>query len=167
MGWKSRGIARLVLIAMAGAGLSAGLSAGLAPGMAQPAPDGTPRAPLSGAPPAASPPGGATPAPLSGPAWIAAETADLALLDKVTARTRMVSLAVGGRTEFGTLTIAVSRCMRRPPEEPAEAAAWITVADSRAGQGAAPVFGGWMFATSPALNPLQHPVYDVRVLACK
>ncbi|MCC7284179.1 MAG: DUF2155 domain-containing protein, partial [Acetobacteraceae bacterium] len=41
------------------------------------------------------------------------------------------------------------------------------VLDRRAGEGAAPGFRGWMFATSPALNPLQHPVYDVRVVACK
>ncbi len=39
--------------------------------------------------------------------------------------------------------------------------------DENAAAGSPPVFRGWMFATSPALNPLQHPVYDVRVLACK
>jgi len=124
-----------------------------------------PQAPLSGGQPAQ--PAQPQPAPLGGPAWITAQTAELALLDKVTARTSMVAVPVGGATEFGTLSIAVARCMRRPPEEPAEAAAWITVSDSRAGQDAAPSFRGWMFATSPALNPLQHPVYDVRVVACK
>ena len=128
--------------------------------------------PLSGqggAPPAQGPAQGpAQPPPmLSGPAWVVAQIAELALLDKVTARTRTVSVPVGDRTEFGTVTVAVARCLRRPPEEPAEAAAWITVTDARAAQGAGPAFRGWMFATSPALNPLQHPVYDVRVLACR
>jgi hypothetical protein len=110
------------------------------------------------------------PAPLSGPpaaaAWIAGQTAELALLDKVTARTSAVSVAVGQSTAFGTLSIEVARCVRRPPEEPAESAAWLVVTDQRAASGVAP-FRGWMFATSPALNPLQHPIYDVRVVGCR
>lgn len=161
MAWKSLAAASVLLGGLAGASLAqlqaqqqAQQQAPLSGGQA---PSGGQQAPLTGAPVA----------PLGGAPWIAAQTADLALLDKVTARTSMVSVPVGGQTEFGTLAIAVARCMRRPPEEPAEAAAWITVADSRAGQGAAPSFRGWMFATSPALNPLQHPVYDVRVVACK
>jgi hypothetical protein len=151
MAWKSRAAASLSLMLPVAAALAQPLAPplGTAPGTAQ---QGTPLAP---------------PPPLSGSSWIVAQTAELALLDKVTARTSMVSVPVGGQTEFGTLTISVARCMRRPPEEPAEAAAWITAADARAGQGAAPSFRGWMFATSPALNPLQHPVYDVRVIACK
>jgi hypothetical protein len=155
MGWKGRAGASLALLCAACAALAQ-------PGQAPP---------LSGASPggAPAPPGGGAPAPplLGGPAWIVAQTADLALLDKVTARTSMVAVPVGERTQFGTLTITVSRCMRRPPEEPAEAAAWITVVDSRAEAGADASFRGWMFATSPALNPLQHPVYDVRVVACR
>jgi hypothetical protein len=104
-----------------------------------------------------------------GPAapWLVANEAQLALLDKVTARTSMVAVPVGGATEFGTLSIAVARCLRRPPEEPADSAAWITVTDRRTASGAEPGFRGWMFATSPALNPLQHPVYDVRLLSCR
>jgi hypothetical protein len=145
MAWKSLAAASVALLAL--------------PALAQ-------QAPLSGG--AAAPQGGAPPPPaLSGPAWVVAGTAELALLDKVTARTRTVELPVGGHTEFGTLSLSVARCMRRPPEEPADSAAWIVVTDSHAAAGSPPVFRGWMFATSPALNPLQHPVYDVRVLACK
>lgn len=107
--------------------------------------------------------------------WLEAQTAELALLDKVTARTKMQAVPVGQATEFGTLRIAVARCLRRPPEEPAEAAAWITVTEAAAptppqaaGQPSqSPAFRGWMFATSPALNPLEHPVYDIRVVACR
>lgn len=109
-------------------------------------------------------------APAPGPAqaaWIPGETADLALLDKVTARTSMQAVAVGQATRFGTLVIAVARCLRRPPEEPAEAAAWITVTEQGAASDGQPAFRGWMFASSPALNPLEHPVYDVRVVACR
>jgi hypothetical protein len=116
------------------------------------------------------------PPPLSGPApppmsapvpsWLPGQTAELALLDKVTARTSLVTVAVGGQTAFGTLSIEVARCVRRPPEEPAESAAWLVVTDRRAAPADAP-FRGWMFATSPALNPLQHPVYDVRVIGCR
>lgn len=110
-------------------------------------------------------PGTAPQAP--GPAWIVGQAAELALLDKVTARTRTETVAVGGSVRFGTLDISVARCLRRPPEEPAEAAAWIAVRDTSPQAHAQAGFSGWMFATSPALNPLQHPVYDVRVLACR
>jgi hypothetical protein len=110
----------------------------------------------------------AAPAQAQAPAaWIEGQTADLALLDKVTARTSMQAVAVGQSTQFGTLAIAVARCLRRPPEEPAEAAAWITVTERGAAADGQPAFRGWMFASSPALNPLEHPVYDVRVVACR
>lgn len=110
----------------------------------------------------------AAPAQAQAPAaWLSGETADLALLDKVTARTSMQAVAVGQATRFGTLVIAVARCLRRPPEEPAEAAAWITVTEQGAASDGQPAFRGWMFASSPALNPLEHPVYDVRVVACR
>ena len=65
------------------------------------------------------------------------------------------------------LEITINRCAFHPPEEPPENAAFITVRD-RGYDGLAPkqVFSGWMFSSSPAISALEHPVYDLTLLAC-
>ena len=93
-------------------------------------------------------------------------------LDKVTARTRDLEAPVGEEVEFGALAITVQYCRRRPPEEPPEVFAFLQVDDRRTdGFGAEidgeRIFSGWMFASNPALNPLEHPVYDVWVIDCR
>ena len=92
-------------------------------------------------------------------------------LDKVTARTRDFEAPVGEAVEFGALEVTANYCRRTPPEEPPEVYAHLKIDDRRTdGFGAEidgeTVFSGWMFASSPALNALEHPVYDVWVLDC-
>ncbi|WP_019013478.1 DUF2155 domain-containing protein [Elioraea tepidiphila] len=107
----------------------------------------------------------AMPALAQGPGWIPGQTAELQALDKVTARISTIEARVGQTVRFGTLEIEVAACHRRPPDEQPDAAAWLTVKDNRLnGQR---VFAGWMFAASPALNMLEHAVYDLRVLECR
>ncbi|MEO1038325.1 MAG: DUF2155 domain-containing protein [Pseudomonadota bacterium] len=93
-------------------------------------------------------------------------------LDKVTARTRDFEAPVGEVVEFGALSLTVQYCRKRPPEEPPEVFAFIEIDDRRTdGSGreteGEQVFSGWMFASSPALNALEHPVYDVWVIDCR
>lgn len=93
-------------------------------------------------------------------------------LDKVTARTRDFEAPVGETVTFGALDITVQYCRRRPPEEPPETFVFMEVLDRRTdGFGAEAegeeIFSGWMFASNPALNPLEHPVYDVWVIDCR
>ena len=93
-------------------------------------------------------------------------------LDKVTARTRDFDARVGERIDYGALGITVHYCRKRPPEEPPEVFAFLQVQDRRTdGFGVETegdmIFSGWMFASSPALNPLEHPVYDIWVIDCK
>lgn len=97
--------------------------------------------------------------------WIASEVAVLQALDKVTARTTVLEARQGERVSFGTLEIVVEACHRRPPDEQPDAAAWLRVVDRRLGP--EPVFAGWTFAAAPAVNMLEHAVYDLRVLACR
>jgi hypothetical protein len=89
-------------------------------------------------------------------------------LDKTTARISTIEAPVGEPVKFGTLTITVRACEKKPPEEPPESAAFLQIDDRRPGS-AEPVrlFSGWMFASSPALSAMEHPVYDVGVLDCK
>jgi hypothetical protein len=100
-------------------------------------------------------------------AWERRPTAELQALDKVSARVSVFPAPVGQTVRFGTLSITVRACHVRPREEVPDAAAWIEVRDERAGAGAPPVFTGWMFAAAPAVNMLEHPVYDLRVLTCR
>ena len=88
-------------------------------------------------------------------------------LDKVTARISTFDAPVNQIVSFGTLRIEVKSCRKRPPEEPPESAAFLDILDDRPGEPAKPVFAGWMFASSPALSALEHPVYDVWVKDCR
>ena len=88
-------------------------------------------------------------------------------LDKVTARVSTFNVPIDRPTRFGTLEITLRACHKRPPEEPPESAGFLEIRELRLGEQPRPLFSGWMFASSPALNPLQHPVYDVWVLDCK
>ncbi|MCO6416277.1 DUF2155 domain-containing protein [Siccirubricoccus sp. KC 17139] len=99
--------------------------------------------------------------------WQPKRTAELQLLDKVTARISVVQATVGQPANFGTLSINVAACNARPPDEVPDAAAWMEVRDSRRQPEAQLVFRGWMFANNPAVSMLEHPVYDLRILGCK
>ncbi len=95
------------------------------------------------------------------------DAAVLQALDKVTARVTTLDAPIGRIVRFGTLEIIVRHCDKRPPEETPESAAFIDIWDAQPGEPASGVFRGWMFASSPALNPMEHPVYDVWMLDCK
>ena len=88
-------------------------------------------------------------------------------LDKISARTSRIEAPVGSTVHFGTLSIAVRDCEQSPPEDPPENAAFLQIYETPPGEDAKRLFSGWMFSSSPALSELQHPVYDVTVLACK
>ncbi len=87
-------------------------------------------------------------------------------LDKVTARVTTIETEIGRVVRFGTLEIIARHCDKRPPEETPESAAFLDVWETRPGEPAVSLFRGWMFASSPALNALEHPVYDIWVLDC-
>jgi hypothetical protein len=91
----------------------------------------------------------------------------LQTLDKVTGRVRTVDTPIEQNLRFGTLDIMVRTCRKRPPEEQPESAAFVEVRDIKPGETPKTLFVGWMFASSPAISALEHPVYDVWVLDCK
>lgn len=87
-------------------------------------------------------------------------------LDKVTARVTTIEAALDRPVRFGTLEIIARRCFKRPPEESPESAAFLDIREIRPGEAPQQLFVGWMFASSPALSALEHPVYDVWVKDC-
>lgn len=88
-------------------------------------------------------------------------------LDKVTARISTFDANINEVVRFGALRIIARKCERTPPEDPPESSAFLNIFEERPGEVMAEVFQGWMFASSPALSALEHPVYDVWVLECK
>jgi hypothetical protein len=88
-------------------------------------------------------------------------------LDKITARVSKFDAPVGTAVQFGTLAIRVRDCEKSPPEDTPESAAFVEIDETRSGEVRTRVFSGWLFASSPALSALEHPVYDVILLDCK
>ena len=85
-------------------------------------------------------------------------------LDKVNATVADLELASGSVVKFGSLMVQLDEC-RYPEGDPAgDAYAYLTIRDTRRDE---ELFAGWMLASSPALNALEHPRYDVWVLSCK
>ena len=95
---------------------------------------------------------------------VAGTGAVLRALDKVNGVLTDITLAPGEQAGFGRLIVRLAQC-RYPAGNPAgDAFAFLTVRDIDANED---MFSGWMVASSPALNALDHPRYDVWVMRCK
>ena len=98
-----------------------------------------------------------------GASVVTAPGAVLRALDKIAGTSRDIELAAGESVNFGRLTITLSEC-RSPADDPAaDAYAHLVIRDAHQ---LAPVFRGWMIASSPALNALDHARFDVWVIRC-
>ncbi|MGH7091119.1 MAG: DUF2155 domain-containing protein [Stellaceae bacterium] len=109
------------------------------------------------------------------PVWadtgtVPATVAVLQGLDKITARVSKFDALIDQPVHFGSLVITVRACVKRPPEEPPNTAAFLEIDEVR-GNGTSveskELFSGWMFASSPAVSAMEDPIYDVNVLDCK
>ncbi len=90
-------------------------------------------------------------------------------LDKITARTFKFEAPVGATVRFNKLLITARMCRVRPPEETPETSVFLEIAEpvTEGSDDLHRLFSGWMFASSPGLNALEHPVYDVWVIGCR
>jgi hypothetical protein len=102
------------------------------------------------------------------------DVAVIQALDKVTAETLRFEAAVGRPVRYKTLIFTVRACEHSAPDEPTEdAAAYVEVISQPRAEPGRPVlppkqaFKGWMYAGSPGLNPLEHPVYDAWLISCR
>jgi len=87
-------------------------------------------------------------------------------LNKTTGRVLQLEAGMGTTITWGQLQIRPSRCIKAPPEQLPENAAFIEVWEISQPSSAEPLFRGWMFSSSPSLSSLEHPVYDIIVLNC-
>ena len=91
-------------------------------------------------------------------------TVTLGALDKVTARTSQITAQVGETITLGTLQIKVLRAWATDPEEMPESKVFLEIMEYKSGKGLQQVFRGWMFASTPSVSALEHPVYDLWVI---
>lgn len=87
-------------------------------------------------------------------------------LDKITARVSEFVARVDQPSHFGAFDVTVRKCNKRPPEETPYTTAFVEVVETTLDGEKRPVFTGWMFATSPGLNAVEHPTYDVWLIDC-
>ena len=94
------------------------------------------------------------------------EIAVFAALDKVTARISRLEIGLGQTVRFGSLVVTPRSCYSRPPTEPPKTTAFVEVVEVKLDGAQKALFSGWMFAESPGLNAVEHPVFDVWLTSC-
>ncbi|MGD9920948.1 MAG: DUF2155 domain-containing protein, partial [Pseudorhodoplanes sp.] len=82
-------------------------------------------------------------------------------LDKITGRIITFDVAIGETVQFGALQVVPRVCYTRPPTESQATDAFVEVSEVTLQGEVRRIFSGWMFAASPGLNAVEHPIYDV------
>lgn len=88
-------------------------------------------------------------------------------LDKITAKITTFEVPLNAKKLFGVLEVTARVCYSRPPTEPPKTTAFVEVNELRTDDAPRRIFAGWMFADSPGLNAVEHPVYDIWLTNCK
>ena len=103
--------------------------------------------------------------------WLIGDVGVFQGLDKITARIKTFKIKVGVSKTFGILDINLQKCVYSKPLDEPESIAYIKVLDNSekysVNKDKLSIFEGWIFASSPALNAMEHPVYDVSLISCK
>ena len=94
-------------------------------------------------------------------------TAVFAGLDKITGRIIAFEAAIGETVQFGSLQITPRVCFTRPATEAPLTTGFVEVEEVNVNNEYKRIFGGWMFAASPGLHAVEHPVYDAWLTDCK
>jgi hypothetical protein len=154
------------------------------PGVAAAPPQGAPAAPAPGQPPAAGPgtrqqqqaKAPPAPAPLQPGDEIVTEPpaqkvvnkkAVFSGLDKITGRIINFDVDIGETVQFGALRVKPDACYTRPATEATNTDAFVEVEEITLQGEVKKIFSGWMFAASPGLHGVEHPIYDIWLTDCK
>ncbi|WP_343311772.1 DUF2155 domain-containing protein [Ancylobacter crimeensis] len=98
---------------------------------------------------------------------IANKTAVFSGLDKITGRIITFDVAVNETVQFGALRITPRVCYTRPATETQNTTGFVEVQEQELDGEVKKIFSGWMFAASPGLHGVEHPIYDVWLTDCK
>lgn len=88
-------------------------------------------------------------------------------LDKITGRIITFETAIDETVQFGSLQLTARVCHTRPPTESPNTTSFIEVDELSLDNRLSRVFSGWIFANSPGLNAVEHPVYDIWLIDCR
>jgi hypothetical protein len=88
-------------------------------------------------------------------------------LDKITGRTIAFQAAAGETVQFGSLQITERACYTRPATEAPQTTTFVEVDEVDAANQYKRIFSGWMFAASPGLHGIEHPIYDIWLTGCE
>ena len=92
---------------------------------------------------------------------------NLKALDKITAKTSAIRLAVGEKEFFGPLEIKALKCQLSENKYSIDTVAYLQVKDlSAKDNNQVFLFNGWTFASSPTLQSIDHPIYDLWITGC-
>jgi hypothetical protein len=89
-----------------------------------------------------------------------------AALDKVTAKISRLEVPLNQTATFGALKVTPRACYSRAPTEPPRTTTFVEVEEMQLDGKEKRIFSGWMFADSPGLNAVEHPVFDVWLTDC-
>jgi hypothetical protein len=90
-----------------------------------------------------------------------------AALDQISANISHIEVPLGSTVRFGALKITPRSCHTRPPTEPPNTTAFVEVDEIKLNDSEERIFSGWMFAESPGIHGVEHPVFDVWLTSCK
>ncbi|WP_374042641.1 DUF2155 domain-containing protein [uncultured Phyllobacterium sp.] len=88
-------------------------------------------------------------------------------LDKITGRITSFDVYIDETVQFGALQLTPRVCYTRPDTETPKTDTFVEVDEITLDRKIRKIFSGWMFADSPGLNAVEHPVYDVWLKGCK
>ena len=93
--------------------------------------------------------------------------AELNILDKVSSKTSTIKVSIGEELIFQNLLINVLKCQKSKFDDDPEITAYMQVKDLKSkNNNKVYIFNGWTFASSPSINPFDHPVYDIWLKKC-
>ena len=92
---------------------------------------------------------------------------EIKILDKVSSKTDLLKFKIGEEKKFQNLLIKSLKCKNSEFDDNPEITAYIQVKDvSNENNNEVFIFNGWTFSSSPAVNPFDHPVYDIWLIKC-
>jgi hypothetical protein len=96
-----------------------------------------------------------------------AQFIEIKILDKVSSKTNLLKLMIGEEKKFQNILIKSLKCKNSEFDDNPEITAYIQVQDLvNENNNEVFIFNGWTFSSSPAINPFDHPVYDIWLTKC-
>lgn len=95
------------------------------------------------------------------------------ILNKTTAKSSLVELKINQKINLGTITLKARKCWQAPLEQKPETKILLEVFENKVTDSInqvvenTRVFYGWLFASSPSISGMEHPIYDITAISCK